>query len=126
MGTWYKLPGEQQLLIGMLLLLIIFEISPLLAMNLKSIPSALTSIGMDLQVTFKASRHSVSPDLKYVLLAYDVKQVALVMMSRHSNRAVTEAILNTKTEVALLRILKNLSSLGLPVKKKIIKYEREN
>ena len=27
------------------------------------------------QVTFKASRHSVSPDLKYVLLAYDVKQV---------------------------------------------------
>ncbi|XP_066136540.1 inactive dipeptidyl peptidase 10 isoform X2 [Saccopteryx bilineata] len=26
-------------------------------------------------VTFKASRHSVSPDLKYVLLAYDVKQV---------------------------------------------------
>ncbi|XP_075385648.1 inactive dipeptidyl peptidase 10 isoform X1 [Tenrec ecaudatus] len=25
-------------------------------------------------VTFKASRHSVSPDLKYVLLAYDVKQ----------------------------------------------------
>ncbi|KAL6068067.1 hypothetical protein STEG23_001420, partial [Scotinomys teguina] len=77
-------------------------------------------------VTFKASRHSVSPDLKYVLLAYDVKQVALVMMSRHSNRAVTEAILNTKTEVALLRILKNLSSLGLPVKKKIIKYEREN
>ncbi|XP_061295617.1 inactive dipeptidyl peptidase 10 isoform X3 [Bos javanicus] len=26
-------------------------------------------------VTFKASRHSVSPDLKYVLLAYDVKQI---------------------------------------------------
>nr|XP_033802752.1 inactive dipeptidyl peptidase 10 isoform X2 [Geotrypetes seraphini] len=26
-------------------------------------------------VTFKASRHSVSPDLKFVLLAYDVKQV---------------------------------------------------
>ena len=26
-------------------------------------------------VTFKASRHSLSPDLKYVLLAYDVKQV---------------------------------------------------
>ncbi|XP_064441886.1 inactive dipeptidyl peptidase 10-like [Mirounga angustirostris] len=25
-------------------------------------------------VTFKASKHSVSPDLKYVLLAYDVKQ----------------------------------------------------
>ncbi|XP_036277161.1 inactive dipeptidyl peptidase 10 isoform X2 [Pipistrellus kuhlii] len=25
--------------------------------------------------TFKASRHSVSPDLKYVLLAYDVKQI---------------------------------------------------
>ncbi|XP_063144788.1 inactive dipeptidyl peptidase 10 isoform X1 [Candoia aspera] len=27
------------------------------------------------QVTFKASRYSVSPDLKYVLLAYDIKQV---------------------------------------------------
>uniref|UniRef100_A0A673T8R3 Dipeptidyl peptidase like 10 n=1 Tax=Suricata suricatta TaxID=37032 RepID=A0A673T8R3_SURSU len=26
-------------------------------------------------VTFKASKHSVSPDLKYVLLAYDVKQI---------------------------------------------------
>ncbi|EDL39782.1 dipeptidylpeptidase 10 [Mus musculus] len=26
-------------------------------------------------VTFKASRHSLSPDLKYVLLAYDVKQI---------------------------------------------------
>uniref|UniRef100_A0A8C9A742 Dipeptidyl peptidase like 10 n=1 Tax=Prolemur simus TaxID=1328070 RepID=A0A8C9A742_PROSS len=26
-------------------------------------------------ITFKASRHSVSPDLKYVLLAYDVKQI---------------------------------------------------
>uniref|UniRef100_A0A8D1C0P0 Dipeptidylpeptidase IV N-terminal domain-containing protein n=1 Tax=Sus scrofa TaxID=9823 RepID=A0A8D1C0P0_PIG len=28
-------------------------------------------------VTFKASRHSVSPDLKYVLLAYDVKQLSI-------------------------------------------------
>ncbi|KAF2986712.1 hypothetical protein EK904_001757, partial [Melospiza melodia maxima] len=30
-------------------------------------------------VTFKASRYSVSPDLRFVLLAYDVKQYLEVL-----------------------------------------------
>lgn len=41
-----------------------------------SISSSLLLFVTSLQVTFKASRYSVSPDLRFVLLAYDVKQVS--------------------------------------------------
>ncbi|KAG5213877.1 hypothetical protein JEQ12_009663 [Ovis aries] len=47
-------------------------------------------------VTFKASRHSVSPDLKYVLLAYDVKQKLFLKNSQPDKYGMHLDIINLK------------------------------
>ncbi|GAB5575609.1 inactive dipeptidyl peptidase 10 isoform X2 [Prionailurus iriomotensis] len=52
-------------------------------------------------VTFKASKHSVSPDLKYVLLAYDVKQIF------HYSYTASYVIYNIHTREQLIYIFEN-------------------
>lgn len=55
------------------------------------------------QVAFKATKYSISPDMKYVLFAYDVKQVC-AFLSYFGGTVNKKKAVSSLTEVRVLLI----------------------